>query len=382
LANLRTRRVSVTPSAGRKLFSWQLKKGEPTVAKQSKWLDVNFAPGGFRNYWIATVLTKALPLVEEAAYNSMLKGDPHLLVEAVEGFSFPDDFLLPMCPLGVTYEFDQAPGLARIAELLWFLHAPSKVRIKAHAKAKKIPAKAAKEEVCKRAAQNLRGSFTHAWRLYDADIHKRMSEAIQGFVNEVVAQTIWEVPGTLNTKLKRGDLYKLAISDEENARRERMKFGPGGSQSDYNLRWFPTHYSTAYRQLSEAAGIDEESKASPDKNKREHWRERIKEKFPDLDGELIARLTGQSSDLTDEHIALLIEHGGDSTPSNIALEQAARWCGIERYRDTKRGLHKHLETRKPTQRAQLLYSFLVEWHSLGEEPNEQNLKELISKLEV
>lgn len=125
----------------------------------------------------------------------------------------------------------------------------------------RLPARAASEELCKTAAQSLKGSFTHAWRQYDLDIHTRMSEAINGFVNEVVAQTIWGVPGTLNTKLTRGELYKLAVSDEENARRQRMKFGPGGSE---NLRWFPANYARAYQKLSEAAEIYAELDVSSD----------------------------------------------------------------------------------------------------------------------
>lgn len=378
------------------------------MAKKSKWLDVNFPPGGFRNYSNATVVTKALPLVEEAAYKSMLKGDPKSLIEAVEGFPFPRDllfpmgvthefnlaarsgriaelprdFVLPRNALGITYEFNQAPGLARIAELLWFLHAPSKTGIRTYAKAKKIAAKAAREELCSRAAQALRGSFTHAWRLYDADIHKGMSEAMHGFINEIVVQTIWEVPGALKTQLKREQLYKLAVSDEENARRQRMKFGPGGSESEYNLRWFPAHYSNAYAELSEGAKIYKELQASRDKGKRERWRASIKEKFPDLEDELIARLSRRSLDLTDEHNALLVKKGGDSTPSNIALEQAARWCGIGRYRYTKRALLKRLEPKKSLPRERLLYSFLVKLHSLSEQPNEQNLGALISTLEI
>lgn len=66
---------------------------------------------------------------------------------------------------------------------------------------------------------------------------------------------------------------------------------------------------------------------------RANWREIIKAAHPDLAEceDLISRLSGKLNDLPEEIQAKLSEKGGDSKPSSIALEHAARLCGIEAY---------------------------------------------------
>jgi len=348
------------------------------MPKKSKWLDVEFAPADFHNPHNVTILIKVLKVVEDAAYHSMLDGEPRLLLEAINEVSFP-----PGCPywplrcFNLTYDFEQAPALSSIAELLWYLWAPSKGKVNAFAKEKKMSVKEAREELCRHRAQGLRGSFTHAWRLYDAQIHDKVCEGAYGLVNEVVTQTIWELPSPL-LPLTRLQLYNIATNEEEARRKRRMKFGSGGRRSDFNLRWFPHNYARAYRELLEGAKIHEEAKASSDKKVREGWHEKVKQKFPELDDELIARLSGKERDLTEEHWSHLAEKGGDSSPSEIALEQAARWCGVKRYTYTKRALLKRLETKKPRSQTQGLETFLVNWHGHGEKLEGTLLKELLS----
>jgi hypothetical protein len=291
------------------------------MPKKSKWLDVEFAPADFNNPYNVMILTKVLALVKDASHKSMLDGQPRLLVEAIETFPFPQG-----CPywaltcFNLTYDFKQAPALAHIAELLWYLYSPSKASVKAHSKREKMTLADAREQLCRRGAQALRGSFTHAWRLYDGYIHEKIGEAVDGFVNEVVTQTVWELPFGPRLPLTRSQLYNIATRNEETRRKHRMKFGAGGKQSEYNLRWFPHNYARAYRELLAAAEIYETARASRNRELQKSWRQKVKEQFPDLDNELIARLSGDPSDLTEEHHALLAEKGGDSTPSEIALE--------------------------------------------------------------
>ena len=254
-----------------------------------------------------------------------------------------------------------------------------KSEVNAFANEKNISVKEAREELCRHRAQSLRGSFTHAWRLYDGHVHDKVCEGVYGFVNEVVTQTIWELPSPL-LPLTRLQLYNIATNEEEARRKQRMKFGSGGRRSDFNLRWFPHNYARAYRELLEGAKIHEEAKASRDKKAREGWHEKVKQKFSELDDELIARLSGKGRDLTEEHLSHLAEKGGDSSPSEIALEQAARWCGIKRYTYTKRALLKRLETKKPRSQTQGLKTFLLNWHGHGEKLEETLLKELLSML--
>lgn len=102
------------------------------MPKKSKWLDVEFAPADFYNPNNVTILIEALSMIEEAAYRAMIAGQPTSLLEAIKTFSFPAG-----CPywaltcFNLTYEFNQALALASIAELLWYLHAPSTSIIKA-----------------------------------------------------------------------------------------------------------------------------------------------------------------------------------------------------------------------------------------------------------
>lgn len=193
---------------------------------------------------------------------------------------------------------------------------------------------------------------------------------------------MWELPSSPQLPLTRSQLYKIATSEEEAGRKHRMKFGAGGRRSDYNLRWFPHNYARAYRELLEAAEIYETLQSSNDKTVRQSWREKIKGQLPDLDDELIARVSGKPEDLSDEHLALLAVKGGDSTPSEIALEQAARRCGIARYTYTKRALLKRLEKKKAPRQTQGLKTLLVNWHGHGEKLEGALLKGLTSMLGV
>src|SRR6266446_5155539 len=195
------------------------------MPKKSKWLDVEFAPADFRNPPNVMILTKVLKTVEDAAYQSMLDEDPRLLREAINEISFPPGW--PYWPLrcfNLTYDFEQAPALSSIAELLWYLWAPSKAKVNEFAKEKNMSVKEAREELCRHRAQNLRGSFTHAWRLYDDQVHDKACEGVYGIINEVVTQTLWELPGP-SLPLTRLQLYNIATNEEEAQRKYRMKFG-------------------------------------------------------------------------------------------------------------------------------------------------------------
>lgn len=226
------------------------------MPKKSKWLDIEFAPADFRNPNNVAVLLEVLPVVEEAAYRSMMVGEPRALLETVKALPFPDGCPhWPLTSFNVTYEFEQAPALTAIAELLWYTFAPSNAKLRRHSKEKAIGLSIAKEELCKQQAGLLKGAFIHAWRLYDQAIHEKICEAVYGFVNEVVTQTIWELPFSPKLPLTRLQLYRIATNPEESERKHRMKFGVGGRRSDYNLRWLPHNYSRAYRELRAASEL-------------------------------------------------------------------------------------------------------------------------------
>lgn len=75
--------------------------------------------------------------------------------------------------------------------------------------------------------------------------------------------------------------------------------------------------------------------------KRANWRDLVRAAHPNVefDDDLLSRLSGKLNDLPEEVQAKLSEKGGDSKPSSIALEHAARLCGSEPYQYSLRHLY-------------------------------------------
>jgi hypothetical protein len=76
-------------------------------------------------------------------------------------------------------------------------------------------------------------------------------------------------------------------------------------------------------------------------SRRATWRDLIRAAYPDmkLDDDLIERLSGRLNDLPQDVQEKLSEKGGDSKPSSIALEHAARLCGAAPYQYSLRHLY-------------------------------------------
>lgn len=76
-------------------------------------------------------------------------------------------------------------------------------------------------------------------------------------------------------------------------------------------------------------------------NGRPMWRDLIRAAHPDIefDDDLLARLTGRLNDLSQDVQEKVSEKGGDSRPSSIALEHAARLCGAAPYQYSLRHLY-------------------------------------------
>lgn len=71
------------------------------------------------------------------------------------------------------------------------------------------------------------------------------------------------------------------------------------------------------------------------------WQDIVRAAHPEVkfDDDLISRLSGKLNDLPEEIQAKLSEKGGDSKPSSIALEHAARMCGARPYQYSLRHLY-------------------------------------------
>ena len=354
---------------------------ESKMPKKSKWENVEFSYAGFYSDYRPHFLLDVITTVEQAAYQAMMQKSPETLKAAVKTIEFPSQSLTTGSFGGtLSWTYHIGEGLVRLAEMLWYRHAPTANCIEAYAKEKNLPEDEIVDELCRYRAQLLKLHFIHAWRLLDRQISEKIDEALDSLAEEVLAQTFCEL-GSQEFPLDRGQLYKLAVSTEELQKKKRMNAGPGGSESPYNLRWFAQYYAQAYRELSDGAEIYKQAQAAKNKEDRAGWKERIKKEHPDLDEELIARLSGNPRDLKEEHLALLAEKGGNSTPSDIALEQAARRCGIQPYLYTKRGLLKRIDGKgKPYSKSisSGIHTFLFNWYRNGRRLTEDQIGQIFS----
>jgi hypothetical protein len=94
--------------------------------------------------------------------------------------------------------------------------------------------------------------------------------------------------------------------------------------------------------------ITKKAKRIYEQNKRENWQAMIKAAFPQLASDLITLLSNDTDDLAALSIEALkaTENSEDySKPSNLALEQAARLCGMKPFQFTPRTLRDRMNQR-------------------------------------
>ena len=124
---------------------------------------------------------------------------------------------------------------------------------------------------------------------------------------------------------KRAAFIKKVLSMSEQARKKRMGARQrGGSKPRCNLSELPNHYSRLHPIWKDAKTIFRQNKA------RSSWREIVKAAYPQLDDDLVKRLSKR----------------GDSLPSDVALEDAARHCGANRYEYSLPHLKEVLRSKK------------------------------------
>jgi hypothetical protein len=110
-----------------------------------------------------------------------------------------------------------------------------------------------------------------------------------------------------------------------------------------NLEEFAEHYAAVLPIWKDAKIIYKQNSS------RATWRDLIRAAYPEheFDDDLISRLSGKLNDLPEEIQTKLSEKGGDSKPSSIALEHAARLCGTEPYKYSLRYLYYKLKKSSP-----------------------------------
>lgn len=129
---------------------------------------------------------------------------------------------------------------------------------------------------------------------------------------------------------------------------------------EQGIEFLLPHYKKAYPRWREAQRIFKRNAQS------QNWKEHVKLEYSDLPEELIARLSKNPLDLSEEHLERLEEKGGSGSPSDIAAEHAARLCGLARYQyalttlkrllSEKRQVTKNIDFSKPVKPKQVRYS--------------------------
>lgn len=106
-----------------------------------------------------------------------------------------------------------------------------------------------------------------------------------------------------------------------------LAIGPGGSKAKHDLRNLLEYYQCALPLVQRAKAFYKSIQS------RKNWHELVKQEYPDLDDDLILRLPKFPS-LPDEIAESVDRQGSTSKPSDLALEWAARQCGVPPYEYT------------------------------------------------
>jgi len=180
-------------------------------------------------------------------------------------------------------------------------------------------------------------SFRDAWLTLFSELGPKVDESLTELVEEVKAKTLTKNDNTFyQLKTEPKDILKALADKQSGRRRQRLGIGGslrGGSKSEFRLTnlWF--FYRALYPAWKDAADLYRKT------NDRKDWPKLVKAACPGLPNDLILRLDDPAN-LPEEIQEKLAEKGGDPTPSSIALEHSARFCGVPDYYYTERYLQE------------------------------------------
>jgi len=120
------------------------------------------------------------------------------------------------------------------------------------------------------------------------------------------------------------DTIAYLLNEYKQAIKKRLGLTRRQRKARYDLSELLNHYSTVLPLWQDAKEIYKD-------NRKRNWQQIVKTVHPYLPVDLVARLSGNPSDLSDEVKENLAEKGGTSEPSDIAIEHAARLCGAPDY---------------------------------------------------
>ena len=176
--------------------------------------------------------------------------------------------------------------------------------------------------------------LSHAASLLKEQIKRKLNESLMEILVEIEELTLRQVDDLSAAKAKeKTERIRRLV---EKAQRERIPPPVrGGSEPDYDLSELAKHYETVYSQWKDAKEIYKQNK------KRKNWQAMVRaaHPFPPDYNDLIERLA-EHPDLSYEVIQRIDEKGFNSTPMHIALEHAARLCGVPPWHYTFRHLQR------------------------------------------
>jgi hypothetical protein len=172
-----------------------------------------------------------------------------------------------------------------------------------------------------------------------AQLQPKLEEALYELCNQLIVQAIHDL-GKMGGKAQAMKRLEKAFLKRRNAR---IGITRGGSEPSFNLSQLLAYYAQLLPRWQNAKRIYRQNK------KQAEWPSIVAAGEKDLLPDLIARLA-DAPDLSNDLLTKLERHGGGSSPSDIALEHAARMCGAPPYAYTLRHLQGLLkEQRKNTE---------------------------------
>lgn len=165
-----------------------------------------------------------------------------------------------------------------------------------------------------------------ATALYAQRLPTKIAHALGRLRLEVVELTIKELVEARGGKYRSPYLKEMMISEfEEEEIKRSFGIKRGGSKPVFDLENLQAGYDKILPIVKVAKSVYKANRQSI------NWQAHVKTDFPDMDNDLIARLSGKAEDTPAELMTLLCEKGGTSKPSDIALEWAARLCHVPPY---------------------------------------------------
>lgn len=334
--------------------------------------------------------------VREAACSAMELQTPQPLTEALQNIEFPSSANSTVRHAARAGFYMPNRALSDIAEALWYAYGPPlKATMHNPRDRQARPPTQVGRQRSSKPVELFCGRFIEAWARLEEQVIDKLSDARDGLVEEVVAQTIsGTMPDDFPVSTERLMRLATVVEDSERLHRLEAAFNYERDKAADKLFRFGANYAYAYRTIKRAKPMAVELLASADGEERKGWEENVKRNFPELKEhpDLIKRLIGPQN-LPEWLDIILAEKGGSSSIQDIALEYASRLCGRKPYSYTRRGLLKRLEAESrrrkqhqaPYERngfgfVSPLHTLLLNWWHLGHQfPPE--LSSLIMEME-